>query len=183
METDPDDPVVIGRLVRAHGIRGRLLLAGDPEELEMLVGLVRTYLRHPDRVEQVALTAVRAHRAGLVVRVTGVEDLSGAEALLGATIEVSRRDLPLPRLDRLIWPQIEGFEVVTEAGERLGELAERIRTGANDVYVVRDGEREMLIPASPNVLRRLEVSERRLVIHLLPGLLDIGGTTGGNAHA
>jgi 16S rRNA processing protein RimM len=65
-----------------------------------------------------------------------------------------------------------GVEVFTEEGERLGRVAEVIDTKANDVYVVRGPRGELLIPAIEEVVQELNVEARRMVVHILPGLLE-----------
>jgi 16S rRNA processing protein RimM len=62
--------------------------------------------------------------------------------------------------------------VRTAAGRRLGTLEEVISTGANPVYVVR-GEREWLVPASPGVVRHVDMAARTLVVELPAGLEDV----------
>ena len=60
---------------------------------------------------------------------------------------------------------------MTEDGTILGQVAEILSTGANDVYLVR-GDRELLLPATSEVIRQVDQASGRLVVHLLPGLID-----------
>ena len=79
-----------------------------------------------------------------------VSDLTGVgastETSLGATIQVRRSALSKPRRGEIYWADLEGLEVVTTEGALLGKVSHLFSTGANDVLVVRDGERERLIP-------------------------------------
>jgi len=63
-------------------------------------------------------------------------------------------------------------EVVTTEGEPLGRVAEVIETGANDVYVVHGPRGEILIPAIEDVVRELDLEARRMIVEILPGLLE-----------
>ena len=68
-----------------------------------------------------------------------------------------------------------GLEVVTTAGERLGELVEVLHTGANDVYIVRrPGLRDVLVPAISDVVVEVDLAARRMRIDPLPGLIEEG---------
>ena len=68
-------------------------------------------------------------------------------------------------------------EVVNTDGDRIGALAEVLRTGANDVYIVRRrGERDLLLPAIPDVIVEVDPAGGRMVVELLPGLLDGGSS-------
>ncbi|MBX6394541.1 MAG: 16S rRNA processing protein RimM, partial [Alicyclobacillaceae bacterium] len=81
--------------------------------------------------------------------------------------------VPLPEGTYYIH-QLVGCEVVDEEGVRLGELAEVLQPGANDVYVVRrPGRRDLLLPAIPSVIKQVSVEEKRIVVSLLEGLEDL----------
>ena len=64
-----------------------------------------------------------------------------------------------------------GCKVVTTAGVELGELSDVMRTGANDVYVVWNGEKETLVPALKDVVIKVDLTERRIEVCLPEGLV------------
>ena len=68
---------------------------------------------------------------------------------------------------------LDGCQVVTEEGEVLGVLADVYPTGANDVFVVRNEKRELLVPALLQVVLNVDLTSRRIVVRLPPGLRDI----------
>ena len=59
-----------------------------------------------------------------------------------------------------------------EAGYYHGDIEEIIRTGSNDVYVVRDGKRELLLPMIDSVIKTIDLEEGKLIFHPLEGLLE-----------
>ena len=67
--------------------------------------------------------------------------------------------------------QIIGLAVWTTGGEYLGTVDEVISTGANDVYVVRGEEREILIPAIEDVVLEINLAQGRMVVELMEGLI------------
>lgn len=166
-------PVAIGYVGRVHGVRGETVVRGEPGLLELIESSDRLFLEQTGGLRPVTARGVRPLRDGVGVRFEGVDDRSAAEALRGAAVLVDADALPPPTPARYVFAQVAGYEVETDGGERLGRLEERIRTGANDVFVVRSAEREYLIPAIDEVLLRFDGATRRLVIHPLPGLLEI----------
>jgi 16S rRNA processing protein RimM len=67
--------------------------------------------------------------------------------------------------------QLIGMDVFTEEEERLGVLADILTTGANDVYVVHPMEgQDILLPAIKDVVLEIDPANKRMVVHLLPGL-------------
>jgi 16S rRNA processing protein RimM len=74
--------------------------------------------------------------------------------------------LPPTDPNEFYWYQLIGLEVVNSEGERLGILEEIIETGSNDVYVVRRGEEEILIPAIEDVVREVDLQRRLMTVDL-----------------
>ena len=115
--------------------------------------------------------SARPHRAGLVARLSGVQDRTAAENLAGALLTVPEDALaPLPEGDYYHF-QLIGTEVFAEDGEPLGEIAEIVEAPGNDVYIIRkDGERDLPIPAIKEVIVQIDVPAARMVVRLIPGL-------------
>ena len=68
------------------------------------------------------------------------------------------------------WREIIGLQVVTEEGKILGRIESVFPTGSNDVYICRGGEREILLPAIVDVIRKIDTEHRVMVVRLLKGL-------------
>ena len=68
------------------------------------------------------------------------------------------------------WQDLLGITAVTEDGQILGRIRGIIPTGSNDVYVCREGSREILLPAITEVIRKVDVEGRIMVVRLLDGL-------------
>jgi 16S rRNA processing protein RimM len=112
----------------------------------------------------------RFHRGRLILKVQGIDDRSSAEELRGSDIDVPLEDaVPLPE-GEYYWQQIIGLTVEDAAGRVLGKVVDILRTGANDVYVVSDSRREILVPAIKDVIRLIDLEASCMVVELPPGL-------------
>ena len=167
--------LAIGRVVGIHGVRGELkveILTDDPHRF----GLLQQVLVGLEDQEPVPwiLEGYRLHKGHALLKLQGCDDRTAAEALRGYYIQVHFEDaLPLEE-DEYFEHQIVGLQVWTAAGELLGEVAEILYTGANDVYVVRGGSpgrRDILIPAIEDVVLKVDLDGGRLVVELPEGLL------------
>jgi 16S rRNA processing protein RimM len=118
------------------------------------------------------VTAAPHGRGLLLVTLAGCDDRNAAEALTGFRVLVDAEALPPPAEDEFYWHEVIGLRVETTAGAPVGTIAECFATGANDVWVVRDGAREHLIPVIADVVRTIDRAGGRVVIEPLPGLLD-----------
>jgi tRNA (guanine37-N1)-methyltransferase len=88
--------------------------------------------------------------------------------LVGSRIVVRAAELPPPGEDEFYYHEVAGFRVETTAGEPVGTIEETFPTGLNHVWVVRDGEREHLIPVIADVVRAIDRPARRVVIEPMP---------------
>jgi 16S rRNA processing protein RimM len=169
--------VALGRIVGAHGLDGQLqvrYLGGDPENL-LHTAMVFVAERENDPAAE-AYEVLRAApgRSGEVrMALAGVEDRNGAEGLRGKLLVVEETTLPeLPPGEYYSY-QLVGCRVKGEDGREIGTVREVWATGAVDILVVDDEEgNQQLIPAAEEQLREVDLDGRRIVIEILPGLLD-----------
>ena len=100
----------------------------------------------------------RAHGAYLVARFRGCDSPEKAGAYRGAEVALKRGDLPEPAEHEFYQVDLIGLEVVNERGERLGRVAGFITTGANDVMRVAHESVERLVPATAEVIRKVDLA-------------------------
>ncbi len=165
--------VEVGRLVKPHGVRGEIKLAPyNPASDLFRPGLPLLLQGIAGGARRVEVLAARPHKGGFLLRLAGVETMTEAERLVGARVSVAEADLPPLSEGEFYWFQIVGLEVATEAGTRLGRVVEILETPAHDVYVVRDGDRERLVPAVDEVVVEIDRAAGRLVVRPIEGLLE-----------
>jgi 16S rRNA processing protein RimM len=146
------------------------------------VGLLTDY---PERLVQVhrtlylgaenrpyAVERVRLQKNAALIKLAGCDDRNAAEAFRGQFVQIPvEAAVPLEEGEYYHY-QLVGVTVVTDQGEDLGLVTEVLDTsGANDVYVVRGPRGELLIPATAEAVRELDLEARRMVVTILPGLL------------
>jgi 16S rRNA processing protein RimM len=162
--------LIVGRIVRPHGVQGDLAMRVITDYPERLSEIETLYVGSDYQPYSVVL--VRHHRKGIILRLDGVGDRNTAEFLRDQMVYVHISDaVPLEEGEYYLF-QLEGIRVVTDEGQELGHLTGLIETGANDVYVITGADgREILIPAIPDVIKQVDVAGRVMTIHLLEGLL------------
>ena len=158
-------------------------------------GEIRLLPHNPDSailgsVERVALTAGestpasdavtqwarisgrRPHKKFLLLRFEGVDTADAADRLVGRGLAVPRDQLPDLPAGEVYQRDLIGCRVETEAGEPIGEIAEIMATGSNDVLVVRGERGEHLIPYIDDVVVGFDSETSIIRIRVLPGLLQ-----------
>jgi len=166
-----DRLVAVGKVVKAHGVRGHLRLVPFGETLEGLGAGEEVSARLPDgSIERLITVEIRTQRKSVLFLSREVRTAAEAQRLVGAEICVPESRLPALAADEFYWHQLIGLEVMSVDGRRLGTIRQIIETGSNDVYVVQEGREEVLIPALAEVVREVNL-ERRLMVVDLPALV------------
>lgn len=153
-------------------MRGEVKVRPDNPDTEAIVPGVRLTLEDATGRRDLRVAGVRPHKRNLLLVLEGVETLSAAEGLVGARVLVPRESLPRLPEGEFYWFEVVGLEAVTEGGERLGRVAEIIGGPGHDVYVLRDGARERLVPAVDEIVVSIDPAAGRMVIRPIEGLWE-----------
>lgn len=137
--------ILLGRVAGAFGVRGEIRLVSWTEPRTAIFKYQPWLLRAGETEREVSGVRGRDTGKHLVATFPDVVDRDQAEALAGAEVWVPRDRLPPPRPGEYYWVDLEGLEVWTLEGVRLGQVSHLFDTGANAVMVVA-GERERLLP-------------------------------------
>ena len=161
--------IFVGYINGVWGMKGHVKvtpLSTNPERLK--AGSVVLLLGRPTTIAEVVTP-----QGYPIVKFQGFGDRTAAERLRGIYIEIDEADLRVLPEGEYYVDDLVGLEVVTTEGESIGRLTEVLGTGANDVYVVaRPGQRDALIPAIADVVRSVDLDAHRMVIEVMPGLLE-----------
>jgi 16S rRNA processing protein RimM len=163
----------IGYVAGSHGLHGALRVRTDDPGSTTLFTLRRLFVETADgRREFKVLDASALSAGNHRVMLEGIGDAEAAEALRGGAVMVAAADLPPLGEGEFYYFQLAGAEVMLTDGRRLGTIVDIMSTGAHDVWVVRDSEREVLVPVISDVVKEMDLAARRVTIQAVPGLLD-----------
>ncbi len=169
-----DDLILLGKVVGTHGIRGELRVVCYSGEYDTLIGLSELHLRGAQgELQELPIASVRVHSGKALVKLCRYDDINAVNHLVGREVVVQRSQLPELEDDEYYWHDLIGLRVLMESGEELGTLAEIFATGSNDVYVVRSGKREYMIPALEDVVREINLTAGTMKVSPMEGLLDL----------
>jgi 16S rRNA processing protein RimM len=171
----PAGLIAVGRLTKPHGLRGELVFLPYVYDLQLLPDLVQrqVFLQQGHApVQTTTLLEWRAVHKRVLVRLPGCKDITTAEAFRGYEVLIPRSWFPPLPEGEYYWFEIEGLAAYAHDGRSLGTVVELIYTGSNDVYVVRDGTHEILIPALRDVIRTIDLAGGAIHLYPVAGLLD-----------
>ena len=161
----PENALVVGRVVGAHGIRGFVKVHSWTDPMDNILSYQPWYLRGDAGWEKVEVSGGRLQGKGLVARLNGCDDRTRAEReFIGREIAVAKDVLPTLEDGEFYWRDLIGLRVLLADGRDIGRVKELMETGANDVLVVKGDEHsldrsERLVPWVPDQVV-LEVDTR-----------------------
>ena len=167
-----EDHVLVGEIVGVHGIKGTNKIRSYAESLSLFNPGDSILVRESGgREKNRKIKWVKPHTGTALISFSGINERPQAQALIGAELFVSKDELPELEEDSYFWFDLIGMAVYTTADEYLGQIESIIETGSNDVYVVQDGKKEVLIPALESVVLDIDTTAKRMQVELPEGLL------------
>jgi 16S rRNA processing protein RimM len=168
--------LVLGEILRPHGVRGELRVRLMTEYPERIAKLKTIYLADsPEPTKPPTPYAVKGMRMNSgygLLKLAGIDERNGADRLRGLLVLIDiEHAVPLEAGEFYLY-QLIGLTVQTAEGETLGKLEEVLETGANDVYIV-DSPRygEVLIPATEEAIVKTDIGAGVMTVKLPEGLL------------
>lgn len=172
-EVFPEALLLIGRVIGPHGVRGLVKIESYARSEESLLTAGRVYLKqsHGKTSEHEILSAL-PHKGVSLIRLEGLDSRDQVEPYRGAEIFIRRAAVSRDE-DEYFWHELIGLRVYLETGRYLGTLEEIVSTAANDIYVVREGKEEFLIPAIHDVVKAIDLENGKMILFEVEGLLDL----------
>ena len=171
--------LVVGRIAKAHGINGELVVdirTDDPDERFAVGNRLRLRNSRTRTDREVVIASVRPHGGRLLVRLDGVADRDGADALRGGLFMVDSAELPpIDDPDEFYDHQLEGLSVRTVDGTPVGTVSEVLHTAGAELLSVRaQSGAEILVPFVSEIVTSVSVGDGVIEIDPPEGLLDLG---------
>lgn len=166
----------VGRIVNTHGIRGevRVLSTTDFEEERFAVGNKLIAFKKDDKKPTwVTIEAVRRHKNFILLTFEGMNNINLVEPFKEGMLKITKDQMTDDLLEEneYFFHEIIGCTVVSEEGATIGIVADILQTGANDVWVVKGSKKEHYIPYIEDIVKDIDVEDKKIVIHVMEGLL------------
>lgn len=157
-----------GKIVNTHSLRGEVRIYPYCDDAEFLCEFDVLYVDG----REMEVVSSRVHKGQALVKFDGVNDINHAEALVGAMVYIDREDVELEE-GRYFIEDIKGclvYDIDTQ--ECYGKVINVIQTGANDVFEVSKDGKVVLIPKIDDIVKEIDVGEKRIVIKPMKGLFE-----------
>lgn len=164
----------IGVFANTHGLRGEIKVYPTTDDVMRFKKLKRVWMDTKRELLPLEVQGVKFFKNMPILKFKGIDSIDDIEKYKGSDLLVTREEaVPLEEGEFYI-ADIIGMPVWEEDGTPVGVLTEVLKTGANDVYVVRTPwKKELLLPAIPECILDIDFKEGRMKIHMMEGLGDL----------
>ncbi|MES0446628.1 MAG: ribosome maturation factor RimM [Desulfobacterales bacterium] len=165
----------VGKIVGAHGLKGNIKVYSYAESLSVFEpGSSILVINAKGSEKTYKIKWVKPHTRFFLLSLKGIESLDSVETLIGSELFIEKADLPELEDGSYYWLDIIGLSVFTTDEQYLGKVESIIATGSNDVFVVKDPnkeqENETLIPALESVVLEIDFKLKTMRVDLPEGL-------------
>lgn len=161
-----------GKIINTHGFRGDVKLESWCDSPEILASLPRVYLRSGNGFAEKKVLHASVFKQFVIAGLEGIGSDVEADKLRGTVLFAAREDLPTSEGSYFVADLI-GLPVLdADSGEKIGELVDVDTSGFRDLYRVRTGTGDYLVPAVPEFI--ISIDDEAVRIRPIPGLLDGG---------
>jgi len=162
----------IGQIVNTNGLKGTLKVKPLTDDITRFEDLEIVYIQKAKELVEFKIQEVKYSKNMVLLKLEGIDNIEEAEKYRNLYLKINREDAVELEEDSYFIVDIIGCEVYTENQELLGKVIDVFSTGSNDVYTVKNSEgKEILLPAIEDVIKDVDITNKKIIIHLMEGLI------------
>jgi 16S rRNA processing protein RimM len=167
------DLIPIGRVVRPHGVRGKIKLEYFGEDVNCFPPSREVFIEVKEgNLQAYEILETTPQPPRLILHLKGIERREDVEPLVGKEVFIKREVLPDLEEGEYYWADLLGMSVETQEGKKLGRVKKIFSTGANDVYVVEGKRGEIFLPATGEVIQNIDRKKGVMRVNRKEGLWE-----------
>jgi 16S rRNA processing protein RimM len=158
----------IGKIINTRGLKGEVKVEPLTDDIKRFESLSEVIMEN-DTKDTISIENVNYHKKFVYIKFKNVNSIEEANALRGMYLIINRKDAIELNKDQYFICDLIGLKVYEEK-RYLGELTDVLQTGANDVYIVKNNDKEILLPAIKDVILNIDIERKTVKVKLLEGL-------------
>lgn len=162
----------LGQIVNTFGIRGQVKVKPFTDDIKKFDTFKEIFVEKKNQLQSFQIEKVNYIKGMVILKLKGIETPEQAETLRNCYIKMDRKNAKkLPEGTYYIADLI-GLDVYSDEDELLGKVDYIYNTGSSDIYVVKNDEgKEILLPAIKDVLKQVDLENKKIIVHIIEGLI------------
>ena len=164
--------IEIGQIVNTNGLKGVVKVNPFTDDISKFEELKYVYIQLKSELKKVKIEQVRYNKNQVLLKLEGIDSIEEAEKYRNFYLKTEKESQEDLGEDTYYIVDLIGIDVYSDKNEYLGKIEDVFPTGSNDVYVVKDNlGKQILIPAIADVVKKVDLKNKKLIINLIPGLI------------
>lgn len=164
--------IEIGQIVNTNGLKGVVKVDPFTDDISKFEELKYIYIQLKSELKKVKIEQVRYNKNQVLLKLEGIDSIEEAEKYRNFYLKIEKKSQEELGEDTYYIVDLIGINVYSENDEYLGTIEDVFPTGSNDVYVVKDNlGKQILVPAIAEVVKEVELKNKKMVIKIIPGLI------------
>ncbi len=169
-----EDLVAVGKLGRTWGTEGMLVLYPMTDFPEKLMKTRRLHITRDDEyLGRLEVLSAKPYKSNFLIKFEGISEIEAAKELTGCLICISEKEINQLGEDEYYWFDLIGCQVLLPDDSLLGVVDDGQNYGSCDILVVKQDEKEYLIPFISEVIKLVDIENRVIRVDPLEGMLDL----------
>jgi len=148
-----------GKIINTHGVKGTVKAESWCDSPYILADLERVYTEENGRPKEYKVMNASVFKQFVLLELEGVVGMDAAIAMKNKTIYANRDDIELEEGDFFIADLIGLSVIDIDSGEKYGEVTDVINTGSSDIYVIKTGNGEAMMPAVDEFVKEIDLDK------------------------
>ena len=162
----------IGQIVNTFGIKGMVKVKPFTDDITRFDDLEKVYVETNKQKKEYEIEEVNYHKDMVMLKFKGIDRVEDAELLRNSYLKVNRQDEPELEEGTYYIVDLLGLDVYSDEGILLGKVEDIFNNGSCDIYDVKDElGKQLLLPAISDVIKEINLKEKKIVVHILKGLI------------
>lgn len=164
--------IEIGQIVNTNGLKGVVKVNPFTDDISKFEELKYVYIQLKNELKKVKIEQVRYNKNQVLLKLEGIDSIEEAEKYRNFYLKTEKESQEDLGEDTYYIVDLIGLDVYSDKNEYLGKIEDVFPTGSNDVYVVKDNlGKQILIPAIADVVKEVDLKNKKMIINLIPGLI------------
>ena len=164
--------IEIGQIVNTKGLKGVVKVNPFTDDISKFEDLKYVYIQLKNELKKVKIEQVRYNKNQVLLKLEGIDSIEEAEKYRNFYLKTEKESQEDLGEDTYYIVDLIGLDVYSDKNEYLGKIEDVFPTGSNDVYVVKDNlGKQILIPAIADVVKEVDLKNKKMTINLIPGLI------------
>ena len=164
--------IEIGQIVNTNGLKGVVKVNPFTDDISKFEDLKYVYIQLKNELKKVKIEQERYNKNQVLLKLEGIDSIEEAEKYRNFYLKTEKESQEDLGEDTYYIVDLIGLDVYSDKNEYLGKIEDVFPTGSNDVYVVKDNlGKQILIPAIADVVKEVDLKNKKMIINLIPGLI------------